>query len=44
MKAINVARVSTGEQREAGNSLPAQTERVASYIERKGFKPDKAYY
>ena len=43
MKAINVARVSTEEQREAGNSLPAQTERVASYIERKGFKPDKTF-
>ena len=31
MKAINVARVSTEEQREAGNSLPAQTERIERY-------------
>ena len=37
MKAILVARVSTEEQREAGNSLPAQITRLESYCERKGF-------
>lgn len=36
MKAIDVSRVSTEEQKEAGNSLPAQTERIRSYCERKG--------
>lgn len=35
MKAIIVARVSTEEQKEAGNSLPAQTERLASYCKRR---------
>src|ERR1700694_4883174 len=34
MKAIILARVSTEEQREAGNSLPAQQERLRRYIER----------
>ncbi len=34
MKAIILARVSTEEQKEAGNSLPAQQERVRRYIER----------
>jgi len=38
MKAINVARVSTEEQREAGNSLPAQTERIKRYCDDKGFE------
>jgi hypothetical protein len=28
MKTINIARVSTEEQKEAGNSLPAQEERL----------------
>jgi DNA invertase Pin-like site-specific DNA recombinase len=42
MKAVNVARVSTEEQREAGNSLPAQTERISSYCDRKGFKVIKS--
>jgi len=37
MKAINVSRVSTEEQKEAGNSLPAQIERIRKYCERKGF-------
>ncbi len=37
MKAINVSRVSTEEQKEAGNSLPAQIERIKKYCERKGF-------
>ncbi|MDQ5957300.1 MAG: site-specific recombinase, partial [Patescibacteria group bacterium] len=35
MKAINVSRVSTEEQKEAGNSLPAQIERVNNYCKRK---------
>ena len=38
MKAIILARVSTEEQKEAGNSLPAQTERLESYCKRKGFE------
>ena len=38
MKAIIVARVSTEEQREAGNSLPAQLKRMEDYCERNGFK------
>ena len=37
MKAINVSRVSTEEQKEAGNSLPAQIERIRKHCERKGF-------
>jgi len=37
MKAIILARVSTEEQKEAGNSLPAQIERLKSYCIRKGF-------
>ena len=37
MKAIIVARVSTEEQREAGNSLPAQIARMENYCERSGF-------
>ena len=37
MKAINVSRVSTEEQKEAGNSLPAQIERIDSYCKRKSF-------
>ncbi len=36
MKAIILARVSTEEQREAGNSLPAQIERLEEYCRRKG--------
>jgi len=31
MKAIILARVSTEEQKEAGNSLPAQIERLKNY-------------
>lgn len=38
MKAIILARVSTEEQREAGNSLPAQIERMKNYCERKNFE------
>lgn len=37
MKAVNVSRVSTQEQKEAGNSLPAQFERIDSYCKRKNF-------
>ncbi len=34
MKAIILARVSTEEQREAGNSLPAQITRMQNYCQR----------
>jgi site-specific DNA recombinase len=37
MKAIVIARVSTQEQREAGNSLPAQVARLEEYCQNKGF-------
>lgn len=37
MKAILIARVSTEEQREAGNSLPAQVIRLEKYCQNKGF-------
>ncbi|MBP9827865.1 recombinase family protein [Patescibacteria group bacterium] len=37
MKAVILARVSTEEQKDAGNSLPAQIERIQSYCQRKGF-------
>ena len=33
MKAIIIARVSTEEQKEAGNSLPAQITRLKSYCD-----------
>lgn len=38
MKAIILARVSTEEQREAGNSLPAQIARMERYCEQQNFK------
>ena len=38
MKAIIIARVSTEEQKEAGNSLPAQTARLEKYCQIKGFE------
>lgn len=38
MKAILIARVSTEEQRDAGNSLPAQEERLKNYCKNKGFE------
>jgi len=38
MKAIILAKVSTEEQKKAGNSLPAQIERLESYCKRKGFE------
>ena len=37
MKAILIARVSAEEQREAGNSLPAQVARLEKYCHNKGF-------
>lgn len=37
MKAIILARVSTEEQKDAGNSLPAQIKRIEDYCKRKGF-------
>ncbi|MES2087513.1 MAG: recombinase family protein [Patescibacteria group bacterium] len=37
MKAIIVSRVSTEEQKEAGNSLPAQDKRINDYCAKKGF-------
>jgi len=38
MKAILIARVSTEEQKEAGNSLPAQVVRLESYCKNRGFE------
>lgn len=38
MKAILIARVSTEEQKEAGNSLPAQVMRLERYCQNKGFR------
>jgi site-specific DNA recombinase len=43
MKAIILARVSTEEQKEAGNSLPAQIGRLERYCERKAFEVLKKY-
>lgn len=43
MKAINVSRVSTEEQKEAGNSLPAQIERIDSYCIRKSLEVVKSF-
>ena len=43
MKAIILARVSTEEQKEAGNSLPAQVARLENYCQRKGFEIVKTY-
>jgi len=43
MKAIIIARVSTEEQKDAGNSLPAQIVRLESYCERKGFQIIKKF-
>ena len=43
MKAIVLARVSTEEQKEAGNSLPAQVERLKSYCQRKGLEVAKTF-
>jgi len=38
MKAILIARVSTEEQKEAGNSLPAQVARLEKYCQSKGYE------
>lgn len=38
MNAIIIARVSTDEQKEAGNSLPAQVARLEKYCQNKGYK------
>lgn len=38
MKAIIIARVSTEEQKEAGNSLPAQIARLERYCQNKEFE------
>jgi site-specific DNA recombinase len=43
MKAVILARVSTEEQREAGNSLPAQIHRLEEYCKRRGFGVLKIY-
>ena len=43
MKAIIIARVSTEEQREAGNSLPAQIERLKRYCQNKNFEIIKEF-
>lgn len=43
MKAINVSRVSTEEQKEAGNSLPAQIERIDNYCRKKSFETIKSF-
>jgi len=43
MKCLIIARVSTEEQREAGNSLPAQLERMKSYCKRNSFDVDEVF-
>jgi len=43
MKAINVSRVSTEEQKEAGNSLPAQIERIKNYCKNKSLEIIKSF-
>lgn len=43
MKAILIARVSTEEQKEAGNSLPAQVARLEKYCQVKDFKIIKSF-
>ncbi|MFA6520658.1 MAG: recombinase family protein [Candidatus Paceibacterota bacterium] len=43
MKAIKVSRVSTEEQKEAGNSLPAQIKRIDDYCKRKGFEVIRSF-
>ncbi len=43
MKAINVSRVSTEEQKEAGNSLPAQVKRIEDYCKQKSFEVIKSF-
>lgn len=43
MKAVIIARVSTEEQKEAGNSLPAQITRLRNYCQSKGFGVEKEF-
>jgi len=43
MNAIIISRVSTEEQKEAGNSLPAQTARLERYCQNKGFEIIKKF-
>ncbi|MBP7700520.1 recombinase family protein [Candidatus Woesebacteria bacterium] len=43
MKSIIIARVSTEEQKEAGNSLPAQTHRIEQYFKRKSYSIVKRF-
>jgi site-specific DNA recombinase len=43
MKAIISARVSTEEQRDAGNSLPAQTTRMQAYFDKLGIEVVRAF-
>lgn len=43
MKAILIARVSTEEQKEAGNSLPAQVARLERYCQNKNFEVIKSF-
>ncbi len=43
MKAIVIARVSTEEQKEAGNSLPAQIARQKKYFQSKGYLIEKEF-
>ncbi|MGB4254061.1 MAG: recombinase family protein [Minisyncoccales bacterium] len=43
MKSIILARVSTEEQKEAGNSLPAQIERLKNYCKSKDFEIVKVF-
>lgn len=43
MKAVIIARVSTEEQKEAGNSLPAQIVRLKKYCQSKGFTIEKEF-
>jgi len=43
MKAINVSRVSTEEQKETGNSLPAQIERINNYCHKKEYPIIKCF-
>lgn len=43
MKAVLISRVSTEEQKEAGNSLAAQTARLKKYCQNKGFQIIKEF-
>src|SRR3989344_5252485 len=43
MKAIILARVSTEEQKDKGNSLPAQVERLENYCRNKGLEIAKTF-